>query len=68
MNKAPKAQGAIEETGKEPVGGQELQTAGLHAKDHLPDESRTSGTGSRPDENDASISPGGAWFDQEPSL
>lgn len=59
MSKDKKAQEAIEETGKrEPVDGTEHPAAGPHAKDHLTDDSKTPGTGSLPDKDDESVSPG----------
>jgi len=58
MNKETKAQRAIEETGKEPVPGEDDPAAGPHAKDHLIDKSKTPGAGSLPDKDDDSVSPG----------
>ncbi|KSV62849.1 hypothetical protein N182_11880 [Sinorhizobium sp. GL2] len=58
MSKDKKAQQAIEETGKDPSGGQHLPTAGPHAKDRLTDKTKTPGSGLLPDNDDDTVVPG----------
>lgn len=59
MSKDKLAQEAIEETGKEVPAASHNPAAGPHAKQHLMDKSKTPGTGSLPDVEDESVSPGG---------
>ncbi len=58
MDKDKKAQRAIEETGRKPAIPKDHPAAGPHAKDHLTDETKTPGTGSLPENDDASVLPG----------
>ncbi|MDM9625198.1 hypothetical protein QTL95_04770 [Rhizobium sp. S152] len=59
MDKGSKAQQAVEETGRKPVNPKDHPAAGPHAKDHLTDKTKTPGTGSLSEKDDASVSPGG---------
>lgn len=59
MNNDKTAQEAVEETGKKAQIASDLPPAGPHAKEHLTDKSKTPGTGSLPDVEDESVSPGG---------
>lgn len=58
MDKDKKAQREIEETDRKPAKPQDHPAAGPHAQDHLTDETKTPGTGSLPEKDDASVSPG----------
>jgi hypothetical protein len=59
MDDNKNAQEAIEETGKKAPAKSDSPAAGPHAKPELMDESKTPGTGSLPDADDDSVSPGG---------
>ncbi|MGF9564565.1 hypothetical protein [Neorhizobium sp. JUb45] len=60
MSKDDRAREAIEETERKPAKAPESDTppAGPHAKAHLTDKSKTPGTGSLPDNDDDSTTPG----------